>query len=175
MGGATTLRFALRHPGRVGRIVACDFNAASSAANTGAWKERIGVAESVGEDGRPGIEKLAKATVERWFHPHTVAEKQQVAQWMTEMVAANDVQGFKYSCQALWDYDMKEEMKTCEVPGLFAVGEGDGKGALVKAMDGFKGNLGKSGGAGLKIVPLAGHLPMCESPKDFWEAIQAFL
>jgi pimeloyl-ACP methyl ester carboxylesterase len=174
MGGATTLRFALRHPDRLGRFVACDFNVASSAANTAAWKERIGVAESTLADGRSGIHELAGATVERWFHPHTMTQKRDVAEGMVRMVGENDVEGFRYSCQALWDYDMKEEMKGCRVPGLLVVGDGDGKGALVRAMEGFKGLVGGEG-AELKIVPNAGHLPMTESPEEFWEAIKGFL
>jgi pimeloyl-ACP methyl ester carboxylesterase len=170
MGGATTLKFALKYPELVEKFVACDFNVASSDANTAAWKERIAVAE--GPDG--GIRKLAGLTVERWFHPHTMTEKKDVAELMTEMVAANSVQGFRYSCQALWNYNMREEMKNSTVRGLFVVGEGDGKGALVKAMDGFKGLLGQNG-CELKIVPLAGHLPMSEAPREFWEAIASFI
>jgi len=174
MGGATTLKFALRHSNRLQRFVACDFNVASSEANTKAWKERISVAESTAEDGRPGIHRLAGMTVERWFHPHTMTDKTDVARGMTDMVAANDVEGFRYSCQALWDYDMKEEMTGCQVPGLLVVGEGDGKGALVKAMDGFKGRVGTRG-ADLKVVPQTGHLPMWEHPEAFWEAVRDFL
>ena len=170
MGGATTLKFALKYPHLLQKFIACDFNIASSDANTAAWKDRIAVAE--GPDG--GIRKLAGLTVERWFHPHTMAEKKDVAGWMTDMVASNSVQGFRYSCQALWDYNMRDEMKGNIVPALLVVGDGDGKGALVKAMDGFKGLLGESG-AELKIVPLAGHLPMVEAPKDFWEAIAGFI
>ena len=170
MGGATTLKFALRNPGLVGRFVACDFNVASSDANTAAWKDRIAVAESPEQ----GIGKLAGVTVERWFHPYTMSDRKAVAEWMTEMVAANSVQGFRFSCQALWNYNMREEMKGCKVSGLFVVGDGDGKGALVKAMDGFKGLLGEAG-AELKVVPQAGHLPMCEAPREFWEAIKGFL
>ena len=169
MGGATTVRFALDRPTRLRRFVACDFNVAGSEANTKAWKERIAVAES----GPDGIAKLARLTVERWFHPHTLAHKEDAARSMTDMVAANDVEGFRHSCQALWDYDMRDALKGCAVPGLLVVGEGDGKGALVKAMDGFKAVVG--GGAELKIVPLAGHLPMFESPAEFWEAVDAFL
>lgn len=174
MGGATALRFALTYPDKLARFVACDFNVASSEANTAAWKERIAVAESVGEDGTPGIKKLAGQTVARWFHPHTMTAKTKTASWMTEMVADNDVQGFRYGCQALWDYNMREEMKACRVPGLLVVGDGDGKGALVKAMEGFKGGVGEKG-VELKIVPEAGHLPMCESPEAYWEAIGGFL
>ncbi|KAJ9131339.1 3-oxoadipate enol-lactonase 2 [Pleurostoma richardsiae] len=175
MGGATTLNFALRYPDKLDRFVACDFNAASSDANTNAWKERISVAEAPpAEDGTAGIQRLAGMTVERWFHPQTVAAKPEVAAWMTAMVAANDVQGFKYGCQALWSYNMRDESKECRVPGLLVVGEGDGKGALVKAMDGFRGGIGKEG-VKLEIVPEAGHLPMCENPEGFWEAVRDFL
>ncbi|KAH6851367.1 Alpha/Beta hydrolase protein [Chaetomium sp. MPI-CAGE-AT-0009] len=170
MGGATTLKFAIKYPALLDKFVACDFNVASSDANTAAWKERIAVAE--GPDG--GIRKLASQTVERWFHPHTMTEKKDVANWMTDMVATNSVQGFRYSCQALWDYNMRDEMKGVKVPGLLVVGDGDGKGALVKAMDGFRGSLGPSG-ADLKVVSRAGHLPMSESPADFWDAIATFL
>ncbi|KAK4180687.1 Alpha/Beta hydrolase protein [Triangularia setosa] len=167
MGGATTLKFALKYPELVDKIVACDFNVASSDANTAAWKDRIVVAEK-------NIKDLAGVTVERWFHPHTMTEKPEIAKWMTDMVAGNNVEGFKYSCQALWGYNMREEMKGCKVDTLFVVGDGDGKGALVKAMEGFKANLGEKG-AELKIVPNAGHLPMSEAASDFWEAIKEFL
>ncbi|KAK3684109.1 Alpha/Beta hydrolase protein [Podospora appendiculata] len=170
MGGATTLKFALKYPRLLNRFVACDFNVASSAANTAGWKERIALAETEG-----GMHALAGATVERWFHPHTMDAKKEVVEWMTRMVAGNDVQGFKYSCQALWDYDLREEMKGCQVPGLLVVGEGDAKGALVRAMDGFKGLVGSGEGADLRLVKLAGHLPMCEAPAEFWEEVKAFL
>ncbi|KAI1135811.1 alpha/beta-hydrolase [Hypoxylon sp. FL0543] len=174
MGGATTLKFALKHPRKLRRFVACDFNAASSAANTSAWKGRIGVAETPLDDGTPGMRKLAGLTVERWFHPSTLRNKPDVVRWTSDMIASNDVEGFRYGCQALWDYDMKSEMRDCRVPGLLVVGEGDGKGALVKAMDGFKDLLGKDG-AKLAVVPEAGHLPMCENPEGFWKAVEGFL
>ncbi|GAW15144.1 hypothetical protein ANO14919_045530 [Xylariales sp. No.14919] len=174
MGGATTLHFALKHPSKLGRFIACDFNAASSAANTAAWKERIAVAEAPREDGSAGIGALAAQTVERWFHPATVQLKPDTVAWIRDMVAANGVEGFRYGCQALWDYDMKARMQGCAVPGLFVVGEGDGKGALVKAMDGFRGLLGQNG-AELAIVPQTGHLPMCEDPDGFWAAVEKSL
>lgn len=170
MGGATALKFALKYPTRLEKFVACDFNVASSAANTAAWKDRIAVAE--GPDG--GIKNLAGATVPRWFHEFSLTDRKDVTEWMTGMVAENSVQGFRYSCQALWDYDMREEMKSCKVPALLVVGDQDGKGALVKAMEGFKGRFGEEG-CELKVVPKAGHLPMCEAPEEFWAALEDFL
>ncbi|KAM4060674.1 hypothetical protein HRG_014295 [Hirsutella rhossiliensis] len=90
------------------------------------------------------------------------------------MAAANDVDGFKHSCTALWDYDLRPDMPACAVPGLFVVGEADAKGAVAKAMQGFKGMLGDHG-AELKLVPNTGHLPMCEDPQAFWQSISHFL
>lgn len=170
MGGATTLNAALRYPDRMAKFIACDFNAVSSPANTQAWKDRIAVAQS---DNGQGIKTLASQTVARWFHPSSM-EKSDVVGWMTDMVAANDVEGFAHSCTALWDYDLKPALGGCRVPGLFVVGEGDGKGALVKAMDGFRGLVGERG-VEMRIVPEAGHLPMCEEPQGFGEAVRGFL
>lgn len=170
MGGATTLNFAIKYPSRLAKFIACDFNAISSPANTQAWKDRIAVARD--DEGR-GIKQLAVQTMERWFHPATM-EKNAVAQEMTDMVADNNVEGFANSCTALWHYDMKPGMKSCNVPGLFVVGEGDAKGAVVKAMDGFKGLLG-GGNAELRIVPLTGHLPMFEDADAFWDVVRDYL
>ncbi|RWA05151.1 hypothetical protein EKO27_g9951 [Xylaria grammica] len=125
-------------------------------------------------DGGGARRGLAAQTVERWFHPATVQLKPDTVAWIRDMVAANGVEGFRYGCQALWDYDMKARMQGCAVPGLFVVGEGDGKGALVKAMDGFRGLLGQNG-ADLAIVPQTGHLPMCEDPDGFWAAVEKSL
>ncbi|KAH7320858.1 Alpha/Beta hydrolase protein [Stachybotrys elegans] len=170
MGGATTLNAVLREDERAEKFIACDFNVTSSAANTQAWKDRILVAE---EDDGQGIKKLATQTVARWFGP-TSMENPELVSWMENMVAANNVDGFKHSCTALWDYDLKPKLDMCGVPGLLVVGEADGKGALVKAMQGFAGNLGLEG-VKLAIVPGAGHLPMCEQPTAFWDAIKDFL
>ncbi|KAK0710785.1 Alpha/Beta hydrolase protein [Lasiosphaeris hirsuta] len=169
MGGATTLKFALKYPARVARFVACDFNVASSEANTAAWKGRIAIAE-----GEAGMARLAPATVGRWFHEVSMRERGDVVAWMTAIVARNHVRGFRYGCQALWWYDLRPEMKACQVEGLLVVGDGDGKGALVRAMEGFKAGIGPEG-VELRVVKDAGHLPMCEAPEGFWEAVQGFL
>ncbi|KAK5997776.1 3-oxoadipate enol-lactonase 2-like protein [Cladobotryum mycophilum] len=170
MGGVTTLNFALQHPSRLRKFIACDFNCTSSPANTQAWKDRVAVAEA--DSGR-GIKTLAEQTVSRWFHPKSMG-KPETVRWITDMVAANDVGGFKNSCTVLWDYDLKPKMKSCTVPGLLVVGSDDAKGAVVKAMDGFKSILSEDG-TELRLVPETGHLPMCEDPQAFWETVKDFI
>lgn len=107
MGGATCLRFACVYPEKLARWVACDFNVASSEANTRLWKERIAVAEGPGEGGQSGIRALAAQTVKRWFHPNVIRDRPGVARTMEDMVATNDVEGFRWGCQALWNYDLR--------------------------------------------------------------------
>jgi len=170
LGGVTTVNFALKYPHRLTKFIACDFNVVSSPANTQAWKDRIAMAE---KDGGRGIKKLAGVTVGRWFHPTTMQSKATV-EWMDDMVAANDVEGFKYGCQALWDYDLRPFLPSCQVPGILVVGEGDGKGALVKAMEGFKGLVGPDG-MELRVVPETGHLPMAEDAGAFLKTVKDFL
>lgn len=169
MGGVTTLNFALTHPDRVGKFVAADFNCTSSDANTQAWKDRTALAR---EDNGQGIKKLADQTVERWFHPASM-EKKELVSWMTDIVASNDVEGFANSNTVLWDYDLKPTLESCKVPGLLVCGEADAKGGMVKAMNGFKDQIGK--GVELRLVKETGHLPMCENPAAFWKTIEDFL
>ncbi|KAI5860373.1 alpha/beta-hydrolase [Durotheca rogersii] len=177
MGGATTVRFALDHPDRVARFVACDFNAASGAANTDAWRARIALAQEPAADGGgpAGIERLAAETVGRWFDPATAPRRPDAAREMAAMLAANDVAGFRWSCQALWDYDLRPELGGCRVPGLLVAGAGDRDGKMAEAMEAFRPLLGKGGRAKLAVVPDAGHLPMFEHPEGFWEAVEKFL
>ncbi|XP_044723883.1 alpha/beta hydrolase fold domain-containing protein [Hirsutella rhossiliensis] len=41
VGGATALSFAINHPTRLRKFIACDFNSASTPANTQAWQDRV--------------------------------------------------------------------------------------------------------------------------------------
>lgn len=171
MGGATTISFALAHPDRLEKFIAADFNCKSSEANTQAWKDRIATARA---DNGAGIKILAEQTVKRWMHPGMAPKRGEIAEWLTSMVAANDVEGFAHSCTALWDYDQTPKLKSCKVPGLFVSGDQDAGGAIPKAMGTFKSEVGQTG-VELKLVANAGHLPMCEDPEGFWDAIADFL
>ncbi|MCJ1431801.1 hypothetical protein MMC27_001156 [Xylographa pallens] len=173
LGGATVLTTALRHSARVGAFIACDTNAAAPASNRSSWGERIGVAEreaAVSATGEPVVgARLAEMTAQRWFAPqnHGGAAYERVK----GVVAANSLEGFRRSVEALFEYDVREEMGGCQVRGLFVVGGEDG--VLPKTMAEMARGLG--GGAELKVVPGAGHLPMVEEPEAFARVVEAFL
>ncbi|KKA26685.1 hypothetical protein TD95_001636 [Thielaviopsis punctulata] len=171
LGGVTTLCFAINHATRLSRYVACDFNVCGSAANTAAWKDRVAVAEA--DDGAGLREKLAPATVKRWFHEESM-KKTEIVQTMTNMVAQNDLEGFRYGCRALWEYDLRDGMPGCVVPARFVAGEGDAGGKFLTIMKAYEGQVGYKD-AEFRAVPKTGHLPMTEDAEAFWEAVKDFI
>ncbi|EED16258.1 alpha/beta hydrolase, putative [Talaromyces stipitatus ATCC 10500] len=182
LGGATTLNTALKYPSRVEKFVACDTNSLAPPSNPSAWAERIALAESdtPATDPHTGArlvgEKLAQVTTKRWFTPDSYdgGIRQSRAEKVKQYVFTNHLEGFKKSVKALYSYDLREDMKTGSVRGLFVVGSGDGilpQGMKKMAEEEYAG--GKR--AELKIVEGAGHLPMAEQPEEFAKVIDAFL
>ena len=159
----TTVAFASRHPDRLERFIACDFNIVSSAANESAWKERIKTAKV------DSMSVLAKQTIERWFTP----ESRDTLEWKrtTSMIAAASVDGLESSAQVLYDYDETDNMKSIKLPGLYVVGKGDGK--LPDIMRKFVTSSAPT--AKLEEIESAGHLPMVENFSAFVESIESFL
>lgn len=160
MGGVTAINFAIRHPSKLSKFIACDCNVAAGAANNKAWEERIELAKT------QGMSALAKVTVERWFTPenHGSANFEKTL----EMVKPASVEGFAQNAGALSNYDLKEKLVEIKTPGLLIAGEGDGKLPEVMQTFGIPGTT-------FKAIPKAGHLPMLENHEEFMEALAGFL
>ena len=159
--------------------MACDTNASAPATNKDVWEERLALAKSeaatdaVTGEGIVGS-KLAEETVQRWF-ANVRSDQTSAMEGVKEMVRTNSLEGFKRGVEALWEYDLREEMKRGEVEGLFVVGGCDGK--LPEGMRGMVEIYGGEGGgkARLEVVKDAGHLPMVERPGEFVRVIGEFL
>lgn len=160
MGGVTAINFAIRHPAKLAKFVACDCNVAAGAANNQAWADRIDLAKS------EGMPALAKVTVERWFTPANHGSEN--FKKTLAMVEAASIDGFEQNAGALCNYDLKDKLAGIETPGLLIAGEGDGK--LPEVMQGF-------GIPGTRFVKIggAGHLPMLENHEAFVDALKGFL
>jgi pimeloyl-ACP methyl ester carboxylesterase len=178
LGGATTLNTALKYPGRVGAFVSCDTSSKSPAGNSKAWGDRIAVAEKEGLSSASGEkivgEQLAEMTTRRWFvkESYNGGDLEKKLLEVKEMVKTNSLSGFKKSVEALFEYDLKEEMKMSEVKGMFVVGSGDG--VLPGTMKDMAGSYGKNG-ARYEVIEGAGHLPMVEKPEQFAAVVTKFL
>lgn len=178
LGGATTLNTALKYPGRVGAFVSCDTSSKSPAGNSKAWGDRIAVAEKEGLSSASGEkivgEQLAEMTTRRWFvkESYNGGDLEKKLLEVKEMVKTNSLSGFKKSVEALFEYDLKEEMKMSEVKGMFVVGSGDG--VLPGTMKDMAGSYGKNG-ARYEVIEGAGHLPMVEKPEQFAAVVTKLL
>ncbi|PGH15544.1 hypothetical protein AJ79_02326 [Helicocarpus griseus UAMH5409] len=183
LGGATVLNTSLKYPGRTAGFVACDTNPVAPAANRKAWGERIQMAEGEGmvdkvSGERLVGERLAEVTVKRWFTEEGYGDDgvggKGRAGRVREMVRDNSLEGFRRGVEALFQYDLREEMKGydgTEGRAAFLVGKEDG--VLPKTMREMVGMMG--GGAEFFEVEGAGHLPMVERPERVAEVIGGFL
>lgn len=177
LGGATVLNAALKYPNRINSFISCDTSSASPAGNAKTWGERIAMCEAEAATSSTGEkivgEQLAEVTTRRWFvkESYDGGDLEATCQKVKEMVKNNSLEGFKKSVEALFEYNLKDEMKAAEVKGMFVVGSGDG--VLPGVMKDMAGNYGK--GAGYEVIDGAGHLPMVEKPAEFAEVVGKFL
>ncbi|TAQ91170.1 hypothetical protein B7494_g540 [Chlorociboria aeruginascens] len=178
LGGATVLNAALKFPDRFTALVSCDTNAKSPDGNRKAWGDRIAISEKEGAVSTTGEgivgDELAEMTTRRWFlkesYENPELEKKLLA--VKEAVKNNSLEGFKKGVQALFQYDVREEMKTSKVKALFVVGSGDG--VLPEVMNEMASSYGEKG-AKYEVIKGAGHLPMVEKPGEFTDVVGKFL
>jgi pimeloyl-ACP methyl ester carboxylesterase len=178
LGGCTTLNAALKYPSRISSFISCDTSSKSPAGNSKAWGERIALAEkeaAISSTGSPIVgDDLAEITTRRWFvkESYEDPELEKICLSVKEMVKNNSLEGFKKSVNALFEYDLKAEMKGSEVKGAFVVGGSDG--VLPGTMKEMASAYGASG-AVYEVIEGAGHLPMVEKPKEFAAVVTKFL
>ena len=175
LGGATALKAALKFPSRFASFLSCDTSAKSPAGNRKVWEERIAVAEKEGMVSSGGEkvvgDELAEATVRRWFvkQSYDGREMERRIREVQAMVRENSFEGFKKSVEALFEYDLKEEMERANVKGAFVVGSGDG--VLPGTMKEMATALKRSE---YHVINDAGHLPMVEKPGEFADFVTQF-
>ncbi|CZT10941.1 related to 3-OXOADIPATE ENOL-LACTONASE I [Rhynchosporium agropyri] len=178
LGGCTTLNTALKYPERVSLFISCDTSSKSPAGNSKAWGERIALSEKEGASTLSGEkivgQELAEITTRRWFvkESYDGGEMEKTCLQVKDMVKNNSLEGFKKSVEALFEYDLKEEMKTATVKGAFVVGREDG--VLPGTMKEMAASYGSSGAA-YEVIDGAGHLPMVEKPQRFAEVVTKLL
>lgn len=176
LGGVTVLNTSLLYPDRVSKFIACDTNSSAPESNRKAWGDRVAMAEgdgAVSSETNEAIigETLSEATTRRWFTAESYETQPAVPAHVKDVVRNNSLGGFRKSVHALCAYDIRERMASASVPGLFVAGANDG--VLPQTMQKMAADL--KGGAELKIVEKAGHLPMAENPGKFTEVVNGFL
>ncbi|GAA5975109.1 hypothetical protein JCM11641_000039 [Rhodosporidiobolus odoratus] len=173
-GGATSLAFAHHHPDLFSRLIACDTQATSPAANVKAWDERIALAREKGS-----MVPLADVTVPRWFPQGATSDFNAGGRkefFIHDQATLTPIEGFAAGAAALQGYDvypgLAEKLKEKKV--LLVAGERDG--ALPGVLKTLKENLEKEGvDARFEQITGAGHLPMVDAPQTWLDVVEKFL
>ncbi|GAA6025840.1 hypothetical protein JCM11491_006613 [Sporobolomyces phaffii] len=173
-GGATALAFAHDHPTLFARLVACDTQATSPAANAKAWDERIALARS-----ERSMHALADATVPRWFpsgpaSEFTVGGRREF--FIHDMVTSTPVEGFAAGAAALQGYDVLPGLSDALAGKKVLLVAGEKDGALPGVLKALKDTLAQDGvDATFEQVPGCGHLPMVDGARLWLDAVEKFL
>lgn len=173
-GGATALAFAHAHGPLYERLIACDTQATSPAANAKAWDERIALARSAAS-----MEPLADATVPRWFPSGCASDLNEHGRrerFVRDMITSTEVEGFAKGAAALQGYDLLPGLadKLAGKKVLLVAGERDG--ALPRVLRELKETLGKDGAeVGFEEITGCGHLPMVDGTRAWLDVVEKFL
>jgi 3-oxoadipate enol-lactonase len=164
MGGMTAFGLALRHPGRVSRILAADCRADAPDFFRAMWDGRRKLLAE------QGMEAVADATLPTWLTEATRTNRPDLVERVRAMILATDPDGYRGATAALQQLDYKRRLAEIRVPATLVVGAQDGPHpAEMRAMADLI--------PGVRFVEIAAaaHLANLERPEAFMTAITAFL
>lgn len=164
MGGMVGQMLALKHPEVLQSLVLCD-TACDMSATAGAWEERIATAME------HGMEPLVAPTIDRWFSPAFIDERDDLVEPVRKMISNTPVDGYCGCCKAIGQFNVSESLSVIDMPALIIVGEDD-PGTPVSAAEAIHQGIP---GSELVIIGKASrHLCNIEQPEDFNAALDGF-
>ncbi len=158
LGGAVGMWLGAKAGDRVERLVL-----AGTSAYFGPPERWIERAEAVRAD---GLEPIADATMGRWFTPAFGD-----ADGFRECFVSTPPEGYAACCDALRDWDFREELGSVSAPTLVLVGSDD----PATPPDQARLIAEKIPGARVEVIPGAAHLLNVEQPEAFCRAALAHL
>ena len=163
IGGAVGMWLGANAPERIDRLVV----ACSSArfGTSDAWIERAATVRA------EGTEAIADAVMSRWFTPSFAAEEPQIVRRFREMVATTPAEGYAGCCDALRDWDFRDELGRVAPPTLVIVGELDPVASFVDAEVLFE----RIPDASVTVIAGVAHLANVPQPEQFKHAVLSHL
>lgn len=165
MGGMIGQVLALMVPERVSSLILADTTCMIPENMRPIWDERIATARE------KGMAALAEGTLERWLSPEFRANNPEIAGKIKDIVLATPPAGFAGCCQAISNFDVRDDLSRLSTPTLIMVGEHD-PGTPVEAARQVQEAIQNSV---MLELPGAYHLSNIEANGQFNENMLAFL
>lgn len=165
MGGMIAQGIALKHAGRLDRLVLCDTSAFMPAEAQPIVQERIDAAR------KKGLSALVDATLARWFTPPYLQKKGPGVDMIRNIFLKSPVAGYLGCTEAIRRLNYINELPRIKIPTLVMVGADD-PGTPVAAAQAIHERIA---GSRLVIIPSASHLCNIEQAEVFNQHLLNFL
>jgi 3-oxoadipate enol-lactonase len=162
MGGMEGMWLGANAPERIDRLVLA--NCTAHYADKRPWNERLAFLRE------NGLAAMAQANAERWFTRDFRERSPDVVARMTDMLLATPLEGYIACGEAVRDMDHRALLPKIGRPTLIIAGRHDPATTVATAQN----MQSQIPGAAL-IVLEAAHLSNVERPREFAEAVLAFL
>jgi 3-oxoadipate enol-lactonase len=162
IGGAVGLALAIDHADDLqGVAVICS---GAKIGEADAWHER---ADLVREAGTP---VMVEGSAQRWFAPGAIERDPAVATALLDSLQQTDRFSYARCCEALADFDVRDDLGRIEIPVIALAGEHDAVATMSMAEEIAKG----SGGRAEQVDGVA-HLAPAEAPAAVARVLAEFL
>ena len=162
MGGMIGMWLGLNAPNRFDKLVLC--NTAPKIGTPETWQARIDAIR------RGGMAAVAESVCERWFTPAFRARSPEVVAPIRTMIESMPPKGYIANCEAVRDFDVREQIAQIRTPTLVISGTHD------PATPPRDGQFIAERIAGARYVELdTSHLSNIAAPAEFTAALTDFL
>ena len=165
MGAMIGMAFALRHPGRLGRLVLANTTLSYGPEGRSMWAARAKAVQ------QGGLEAIKDMVMNRYFSDvYRSGQAASVAQ-VTERFLQTPVDGYLGCCDAIGELDFTDDVSRIHARTLVIAGEADAgtPPAMAEAI------ARRISGSQLAVIPGAAHLAAVEKPEEFAALVKGFL
>ena len=154
MGGSVTLQFAVSYPEMLDGLGLIDTTSWYGADAPKSWHERGAKAVT------DGLASMIAFQQTRWFSDDFRTTRKDIADHFAGVFLKNDIAAYAATCDMLGSFDLRNDMKTIDVPTEIIVGDEDyaTPPEMARALN------AQIAGSNLTIVPKARHLTPIEIP-----------
>ena len=165
MGGMVGQAFALRHPGRLDRLVLANTTSAYGPEGRLLWDERMKLVR------QGGLAAIRESVARRYFSAGFIERQPEVVAAAMTRFMETPAEGYLACCEAIAALDHSDDLPRIHSKTLVIAGEAD-VGTPVAMSQAIVANVP---GARLAVIPGAAHLSVAEKPEEFAALVTDFL